>query len=218
MLLYTTFLSFFLISQENPANINLKDSPPSAVPNDTPKTKRPPKFVPPLKFSKDWKRNDRVLNQVVEVNTSMERRTAALPTPTPKRTKPVNIQQTKALNPFTYYPLPPSLLDCSIKGKKDALSAISRAKTPECKGLIKNLTCLQQANKLYDTDIKNQCPVGKNPGKAFERIPYVLGQGPLARVVFLLSVHGRAYRQVKRLFKAIYHTDHYYYIHVDSVR
>lgn len=30
-------------------------------------------------------------------------------------------------------------------------------------------------------------------------------------------VHGRAVRQLKRLIKAIYHRDHYYYIHVDKV-
>lgn len=37
------------------------------------------------------------------------------------------------------------------------------------------------------------------------------------RVVFVLMVHGRAVRQLKRLIKAIYHRDHYYYIHVDKV-
>lgn len=38
------------------------------------------------------------------------------------------------------------------------------------------------------------------------------------RVAFVLMVHGRAVRQLKRLIKAIYHRDHYYYIHVDKVR
>ena len=38
-----------------------------------------------------------------------------------------------------------------------------------------------------------------------------------ARVAFVLTVNGRALRQVKRLFKALYHANHYYYIHVDSV-
>lgn len=37
------------------------------------------------------------------------------------------------------------------------------------------------------------------------------------RVAFVLMVHGRAVRQLKRLIKAIYHRDHYYYIHVDKV-
>lgn len=37
------------------------------------------------------------------------------------------------------------------------------------------------------------------------------------RVAFVLIVHGRAVRQLKRLLKAIYHKDHFYYIHVDKV-
>lgn len=37
------------------------------------------------------------------------------------------------------------------------------------------------------------------------------------RVAFVLVVHGRATRQLQRLIKAIYHRDHFYYIHVDKV-
>lgn len=37
------------------------------------------------------------------------------------------------------------------------------------------------------------------------------------RIAFVLVVHGRAARQFQRFFKAIYHTSHYYYIHVDQV-
>lgn len=37
------------------------------------------------------------------------------------------------------------------------------------------------------------------------------------RIAFVLAIHGRASRQFQRLFKAIYHTSHYYYIHVDQV-
>lgn len=40
---------------------------------------------------------------------------------------------------------------------------------------------------------------------------------PPVRIAFVLVVHGRASRQFQRLFKAIYHTSHYYYIHVDQV-
>ncbi|XP_023025219.1 xylosyltransferase oxt [Leptinotarsa decemlineata] len=36
-----------------------------------------------------------------------------------------------------------------------------------------------------------------------------------AKIVFLLTLNGRALRQVKRLLKILYHIDHYYYIHVD---
>ena len=37
------------------------------------------------------------------------------------------------------------------------------------------------------------------------------------RIVFVFTVSGRAARQIRRLLKPIYHVDHYYYIHVDSV-
>ncbi|XP_064113215.1 xylosyltransferase oxt-like [Macrobrachium nipponense] len=36
------------------------------------------------------------------------------------------------------------------------------------------------------------------------------------RIAFILTVNGRAVRQFRRLFKALYHKDHYFYIHVDS--
>ena len=59
--------------------------------------------------------------------------------------------------------------------------------------------------------------MGKFSGRGFQYLPYSLGSGPPIRVVYLLSIHGRAFRQMKRLIKAIFHTDHYFYIHVDSV-
>ena len=98
------------------------------------------------------------------------------------------------------------------------MSAIGRAKSQPCRELIHNVTCLHKYKMLYDTEIKNTCPLGSNPGTGVEGIPFKYsGNGLLARVVFLFSMHGRAVRQVKRLFKAIYHVDHYYYIHVDTV-
>ncbi|XP_014257441.1 xylosyltransferase oxt [Cimex lectularius] len=36
------------------------------------------------------------------------------------------------------------------------------------------------------------------------------------RIVFLLMLNGRAVRQVKRLIKALFHTSHFFYIHVDA--
>lgn len=35
------------------------------------------------------------------------------------------------------------------------------------------------------------------------------------KIAFLLTLNGRALRQVRRLIKMLYHKDHYYYIHVD---
>lgn len=42
-------------------------------------------------------------------------------------------------------------------------------------------------------------------------------RGMKIRVAFLLTLNGRALRQVYRLLKALYSVDHFYYIHVDSV-
>ncbi|RZF37230.1 hypothetical protein LSTR_LSTR015486 [Laodelphax striatellus] len=37
------------------------------------------------------------------------------------------------------------------------------------------------------------------------------------RIVYLLTLNGRAVRQVRRLIRALYHPDHFFYIHVDAV-
>lgn len=109
-------------------------------------------------------------------------------------------------------------MGCDLTGHKDALGALDRAKSRRCKELIHNVSCIGKAGKLYNTEIRNSCPFGKIPGRGFKSVPYEEGRGPPVRVAFLFSIHGRAVRQLKRLFKAIYHTDHYYYIHVDSVK
>ena len=41
--------------------------------------------------------------------------------------------------------------------------------------------------------------------------------GPPVRIAYMLVVHGRAIRQLKRLLKAGYHEQHFFYIHVDKV-
>ena len=99
----------------------------------------------------------------------------------------------------------------------DAVSAISRASTVACKNMIKNVTCLAQEGKLYNMDIPNLCSLGTDPGVVVESLSFSRDPSSSVRILFLLSLHGRSARQVKRLFKAIYHSDHYYYIHVDSV-
>lgn len=37
------------------------------------------------------------------------------------------------------------------------------------------------------------------------------------RIAFLLTLNGRALRQVRRLIKVLFHRDHFVYIHVDAV-
>lgn len=40
---------------------------------------------------------------------------------------------------------------------------------------------------------------------------------PRARVAFLLTLNGRAVRQVRMLIRVLFHSDHFFYIHVDAV-
>nr|XP_045618170.1 xylosyltransferase oxt-like [Procambarus clarkii] len=46
--------------------------------------------------------------------------------------------------------------------------------------------------------------------------PSLAGNNTPVRIVFVLTVNGRAMRQLKRLIKALYHKDHFFFIHVDS--
>lgn len=62
------------------------------------------------------------------------------------------------------------------------------------------------------------CPGKANVNVQWEEDPSEAAQLVPVRIAFVLVVHGRASRQFQRLFKAIYHTSHYYYIHVDQVR
>ncbi|GAA6065278.1 xylosyltransferase 1, partial [Tachysurus ichikawai] len=112
------------------------------------------------------------------------------------------------------YDQPPK---CEITGK-EAISALSRAKTSECRQQIAEVYCRHKDKQLMPEKVTRYCPL---EGKAsvnvhweddsMETVPAV----PV-RIAFALVVHGRAARQVMRLFKAIYHTSHFYYIHVDQ--
>ena len=112
------------------------------------------------------------------------------------------------------------IADCVIDGNADARSALDRATTSKCKETIRNVTCLQMKDKLYDLDVHNHCPRGVNfLGDTLPTDPPPLDQatGSDIRIVYVLVVHGRALRQIKMLLKALYHRDHYFYIHVDQV-
>nr|XP_040046537.1 xylosyltransferase 2 isoform X2 [Gasterosteus aculeatus aculeatus] len=107
---------------------------------------------------------------------------------------------------------------CNIGGK-DALSAIHRAGSQQCRQEIANIVCQHQAGKLMPGALPQFCPqlAVSNQAQAFGELDNSLTKvkNPV-RVAFVLMVHGRAVRQLKRLIKAIYHRDHYYYIHVDQ--
>ncbi|XP_041825722.1 xylosyltransferase 2 [Melanotaenia boesemani] len=107
---------------------------------------------------------------------------------------------------------------CDITGK-DALSALHRAGSQQCRQEIANIVCQHQAGQLMPDVLPQFCPqLGvSQPVQTTSELDLSLSkvENPV-RVAFVLMVHGRAVRQLKRLIKAIYHRDHYYYIHVDK--
>ncbi|XP_060945302.1 xylosyltransferase 2 isoform X2 [Limanda limanda] len=107
---------------------------------------------------------------------------------------------------------------CDITGK-DALSALHRAGSQQCRQEIANIVCQHHAGLLMPNALPQFCPqLGIiNPVQAVGELDNSLSkvENPI-RVAFVLMVHGRAVRQLKRLIKAIYHRDHFYYIHVDK--
>ncbi|KAM4536093.1 xylosyltransferase 2 [Fundulus diaphanus] len=107
---------------------------------------------------------------------------------------------------------------CDISGK-DALSALHRAGSLQCRQEIASIVCQHQAGQLMPEALPQFCPrLGvSRPAQADREaeLPLSKVENPV-RVVFVLMVHGRGVRQLKRLIKAIYHRDHYYYIHVDK--
>uniref|UniRef100_A0A3Q3Q4T8 Xylosyltransferase 1 n=1 Tax=Monopterus albus TaxID=43700 RepID=A0A3Q3Q4T8_MONAL len=112
------------------------------------------------------------------------------------------------------YDQPPK---CEISGK-EAISALSRAKSKECRQQIAEVYCRHKEGQLMPEKVTRYCPL---EGKANVNVQWdedsteSLPLKPV-RIAFVLVVHGRASRQFQRLFKAIYHTSHYYYIHVDQ--
>ncbi|XP_056405521.1 xylosyltransferase 2 isoform X2 [Hyla sarda] len=107
---------------------------------------------------------------------------------------------------------------CEIKGK-DALSALARAPTRKCQQEIASLVCLHQLGQLMPKSLPRYCQITGKMTSGLHWEESDIGAPPpekALRVVYMLVVHGRAVRQLKRLIKAIYHKDHFYYIHVDQ--
>ncbi|XP_060758449.1 xylosyltransferase 1 [Neoarius graeffei] len=139
---------------------------------------------------------------------------ALTPLPPLPRHHNQQVKRSGVATPDIKYDQPPK---CEITGK-EAISALSRAKTKECRQQIAEVYCRHKDKQLMPEKVTRYCPL---EGKAsvnvhweedsMETVPAV----PV-RIAFVLVVHGRASRQVQRLFKAIYHTSHFYYIHVDQ--
>ncbi|XP_054990427.1 xylosyltransferase 1 [Sorex araneus] len=106
---------------------------------------------------------------------------------------------------------------CDISGK-EAVSALSRARSKHCRQEIADTYCRHKLGLLMPERVTRLCPL---EGKASKSVQWdedsveFLPANPV-RIAFVLAVHGRASRQLQRMFKAIYHRDHFYYIHVDK--
>ncbi|CAI5792164.1 xylosyltransferase 1 isoform X1 [Podarcis lilfordi] len=117
-------------------------------------------------------------------------------------------------SPELAYEQPPK---CEISGK-EAISALSRAKSKQCRQEIAEMYCQHKQGKLMPEQVTRFCPL---EGKANHNVQWdedsveYMPANPV-RIAFVLVVHGRASRQLTRMFKAIYHKDHFYYIHVDK--
>ncbi|XP_057673202.1 xylosyltransferase 2 [Corythoichthys intestinalis] len=108
---------------------------------------------------------------------------------------------------------------CTIMNK-DAWSALRRAVTNQCRQEIADIVCLHEAGVLLPHALPRFCPPinSSSPEEALdvELDNSLADEENPVRIAFVIMVHGRAVRQVKRILKAIYHSDHFYYIHVDQ--
>jgi len=100
----------------------------------------------------------------------------------------------------------------------EAKSAVQRAKTDACKQQIADVACKIQNQTLLDNNIPRLCDtsIERLKYKSAPKQQYYGEHVKPVRIMYMLVVHGRAFRQFKRLFKNIYHERHYFYIHVDK--
>ncbi|KAM9391898.1 xylosyltransferase 1-like [Pholidichthys leucotaenia] len=104
---------------------------------------------------------------------------------------------------------------CEISGK-EAISALSRAKSRECRQQIVEVYCKHKERVLMPEKVPRYCPTEAKANMNVQWDEDTSDSATPVRIAFVLVVHGRASRQFRRLFKAIFHTSHYYYIHVDQ--
>ncbi|KAM4829470.1 xylosyltransferase 1 [Thomomys bottae] len=128
--------------------------------------------------------------------------------------KQTHARKSGGSSPEAKYDQPPK---CDISGK-EAISALSRAKSKHCRQEIAETYCRHKLGQLMPEKVTRLCPL---EGKANRNVQWdedsveYMPTNPV-RIAFVLVVHGRASRQLQRMFKAIYHRDHFYYIHVDK--
>ncbi|CAG7656711.1 unnamed protein product, partial [Allacma fusca] len=90
--------------------------------------------------------------------------------------------------------------------EKDAASKRSSGGASLCGGFF--------AMNVYETGIFHDSL--KSSDVTFEGFQSHTGAFKPIRIVYLLTLNGRAYRQVIRLVKNLFHKQHFFYIHVDA--
>eukprot|EP00045_Choanoeca_perplexa_P011775 m.126143 g.126143 ORF g.126143 m.126143 type:complete len:745 (+) comp15766_c0_seq1:143-2377(+) len=125
----------------------------------------------------------------------------------------------------------PSDLDGCTFASAEMTSALQRVKLPSCEARLRRAACLSQLGLLYPPQLSLQpmprCILtpsqplkdwwtGRGVGEGAAVLPDELQVPSPTRLAFMLVVHGRNVRQIKRLLRAIYSTEHYYLIHVDA--
>ncbi|RWS08792.1 xylosyltransferase oxt-like protein [Dinothrombium tinctorium] len=99
--------------------------------------------------------------------------------------------------------------------RKESISAIQRAVTQRCKQEIANISCLINEDKLYPKYLPRFCQ-NKQLTKKESRPSSTAKVSQPVKIAFIMSLNGRAVRQVKRLIKVLYSKRHFFYIHVDA--
>ncbi|XP_061455462.1 xylosyltransferase 1 isoform X2 [Rhineura floridana] len=201
------------------------------APRTLPKEKQQPELVKkPLSKQKEHLRRKLEQEKVKENSLLGKNSNEVLPygNPAPKtshnggplkdvhrsQARPHHLKKNRNSSPELGYEQPPK---CEISGK-EAISALSRAKSKHCRQEIAETYCLHKQGNLMPEQVIRFCPL---EGKANNNVQWeedsveYMPANPV-RIAFVLVVHGRASRQLTRMFKAIYHKDHFYYIHVDK--
>ncbi|GAA48253.1 xylosyltransferase 2 [Clonorchis sinensis] len=102
--------------------------------------------------------------------------------------------------------LPPSACSSPCLLPAHANTSIQRLQFPLCGNQV----------AIQVTDTASSPPLHKQPDPLSQSTITTPDVVRPVRIVYLLVLHGRSWYQIKRLFRLIFYTRHYYYIHIDA--
>nr|XP_033770601.1 xylosyltransferase 1 isoform X2 [Geotrypetes seraphini] len=153
-------------------------------------------------------------NEVLQYSNRTAKNSSSHRKDSHRSSKQHHIRKSGSNSPELKYDLPPK---CEISGK-ETISALARAKSQQCRQEIAEVYCQHKQGKLMPEKVTRFCPL---EGKANNNVQWdedsveYVPTKPV-RIAFVLVIHGRASRQLQRMIKAIYHKDHFYYLHCDK--